>query len=591
MAGEPVRLSFVEDYDRNAGFIEDGMVELTPQRKTFMARPSIRFVHDMGAFAPSRFPATVYNPQVSTGLVFTLNNVAYAATMFSAQSSAAYPSVVNYGVGLYNLKTLSAVGSTTLYPVNLFIASAQPQFGRMWPIDGIYNIIVSISVVAGGAGYTAGDDLTPTTGSGQQMNIHVLTVDGGGAVLTAAIVSLISTHTGNLYTVLPDTTISVTGGSGAGAQFTYNSTPVSGVLAQTGIADEIYGVFTDGTNVYSRDLHQDDSKVSVTYLSGFAFYLDAQGLIWNSAAGDVTSWNGLSFTQAFSNGGSVPITLQVHQGYLVAFAVDEVRLFFVTGATPGSAVAPVLNTSYGIGAYSQQTVAAANEYLAFVGAPDGTAYPVYIFLPNSQVPERISFPYLENLLSSETPTTAEFITFRGHLAFCINTASGHSYIFDTHTKLWYRWNPFLTDGTNYALLHASVTANGTYAFAHDPATDHYYLMYLQAANDDLKFGSVASPYTPFVVLNPTDLGLMNRKQWKSVALVGDQTSNAVSAQLSYSDDNNQTFSTPRSIALNQQYPVARNLGNSRKRAWKLQLPTDWQAREDFLEINFGVGSM
>jgi len=58
---EPVekteRVSLVENYDPQFGFIVDGIIDPSTARKAFMARPSIKFTQDMGAFSPSGLPA------------------------------------------------------------------------------------------------------------------------------------------------------------------------------------------------------------------------------------------------------------------------------------------------------------------------------------------------------------------------------------------------------------------------------------------------------------------------------------------------------------------------------------------------------
>lgn len=70
------------------------------------------------------------------------------------------------------------------------------------------------SITTGGSGYTANDILTVTGGSfTTATTITVLTVNGGGTILTAAV-----EDPGN-YTVRPTNPVSVTGGTGSGATF------------------------------------------------------------------------------------------------------------------------------------------------------------------------------------------------------------------------------------------------------------------------------------------------------------------------------------------------------------------------------------
>jgi len=74
---------------------------------------------------------------------------------------------------------------------------------------------IDVSLVAGGAGYTAGDTLTVVGGdAGIPVELTVLTVSGGGAVTGVQV-----SNTGR-YTTPPTNPVSVTGGTGTLATFT-----------------------------------------------------------------------------------------------------------------------------------------------------------------------------------------------------------------------------------------------------------------------------------------------------------------------------------------------------------------------------------
>ena len=87
--------------------------------------------------------------------------------------------------------------------------------------DGNQQAIGAV-VVAGGTGYTPGDTLTATTGTGSQATYTVVEITGGGATGPVASVSVLS---GGDYSVLPTEPIVTTGGTGSGATLdaTYTS--------------------------------------------------------------------------------------------------------------------------------------------------------------------------------------------------------------------------------------------------------------------------------------------------------------------------------------------------------------------------------
>lgn len=82
-------------------------------------------------------------------------------------------------------------------------------------INGIFNTIASIN--APGTLYTIGDVLTPFGGTGFNARLQVDTVDGGGGILTASVLS-----PGTGYAGGGTVNVSVLGGTGSGATFTIN---------------------------------------------------------------------------------------------------------------------------------------------------------------------------------------------------------------------------------------------------------------------------------------------------------------------------------------------------------------------------------
>src|SRR6186713_3050799 len=76
--------------------------------------------------------------------------------------------------------------------------------------------VESATIDDGGTGYTAGDILTADGGTfSSAATFEVLTVDGGGVILTLRVVE------SGTYTVDPTNPDTVSGGSGSGAELNY----------------------------------------------------------------------------------------------------------------------------------------------------------------------------------------------------------------------------------------------------------------------------------------------------------------------------------------------------------------------------------
>lgn len=95
--------------------------------------------------------------------------------------------------------------------------------------------VATITLVAGGTGYTANDELTVVGGTGTAATIKVLTVNAG-VILTAEILTVGS------YTVEPENAVAVTGGTGnndATFNLTWHEGHVYGCIDNTGFITEL----------------------------------------------------------------------------------------------------------------------------------------------------------------------------------------------------------------------------------------------------------------------------------------------------------------------------------------------------------------
>lgn len=570
-----------------------------------MARPSIQATFNLGAVNPSGFPASGADRFLDHLFMFSVNfpsdvavfpgrTINYAAWIYHAiDNGGAYN---NYAIAVYDITNNVLKGSSYLEAVLISAGTTTCQMASA--CGPISTANATVTIAAGGASYAVNDTIH-LGGSVTPFQAAILKVTG---VSTGAVTS-VSVQTPGIYPGgVPSNPVPQASSSGSGTGATFNLTWDSnyGIVYQcacTGISYGFAGINAT-TNTYmnvfdNSSLTQrvpEDTVASVTNLSGYNFVLSSTGNVWNTLPGDCFDFNDLSFTQAFSDAGTAPITLSFHAGFLVALGNSEIRLFYVTGAINGSSVAPSLYTAYGIGAYGSDFVDTANEYLGFVGSPDSLGYPVYMFSPNSQIPERVSYPYLENLLlSSYTINRAAFLNFRGHWCFSISTTQGPIFLYDTLTKLWYQWTPFATD-QSYALTVNATFANKTFSIGYDVASSHFYLMNLAAAGTDLKYGSVASTYYPIANTPALDFETMNKKTWGGATVICDQTASSMTCGITYSDDEGNNFVSPaRTVDLSSSYPNVRDLGQSRRRMWQIQIPANPLARIDGIELSYEIG--
>jgi hypothetical protein len=399
-----------------------------------------------------------------------------------------------------------------------------------------------------------------------------------------------------------------TSGVGVGATFNADFIESVGVVAQYAEPGQNFWTFVGVTLTVGAFVSKTFAPVGTnthqfpmikpTTFDNYIWLLDNKGNLWNSDVGTTFIYNGLNFTNAFSNSITDPIGLATHAGYIVAFGTNEVRFFTVTGAINGSAASPVLGLNAGVGCSFALSIAQQNEYVGFLGAQDSTGIPAFLYAPNTLVPQRITYPLIDKIFSdlSADFVGASFIRFRGHIAYCVTFLSV-AYVFDIVVKKWYLWNPpiYTADVSNGLDRVAYINEDIAYTLGYD---GHYFLSTLEAptyAVGDNWRTVPASVYVPLVTTPPVDLGTTRNKQYESAAMVGDQVYGSAHpniAGISYNDNGNDPskYSTPRSVDMTSQHPIARNLGQSRRRSWRVQIPIDWVNRYDALEVTFRVGA-
>lgn len=585
------RIALTEVYDRTNGFILDAFVDQTPARSSLLPRPSITVNVDLGGVSPSGMPATTSGAFLDEFRVFPIpyQSGTFAVAIYhTSDASNQY-----YAMAMWEITGPTLLGSLYLGAVTTINnVGTAGLFDLPNPLQ--HTVAGSIAIVSGGSGYAPLDTVVFVGGTPAvaPLLLTVLTVDGSGKILT------FSVGRDAIYgTVPPNPIATTTSGAGTGATFSatwFQAYGMCGYPAANPLSAETAFIGISTSNVtqfvttFLPAIRALDPK-KVTTLNNFAFILDPTLNVWNTNVGDVTTVNGLAFTQAFTLQTTKPVSLASHSTYILSMGSDEIRLFYITGTTVGSAISPIQPAKYDIGCFSDELVANVNETLCLCGAPDKFGVPVYMFPANSQVPQRISYPYVEQTLSQYTLTTGGMLTWGGHFFYCINTTTTVSFLYDIVTKYWLQWTPFAASA-QFALTSTSVFANLTYGMGFDTGVSQFYMLGFASPSTDENFNGNEIVYTPTLTTQVLDFGSEQQKQFESVTFIGDQTSTALVATLQYSDNTGQTWSNPRSVALNSDHPWTKNLGQGRRRRLRVTIPADPSVRIDALQVNFNVGS-
>lgn len=96
-------------------------------------------------------------------------------------------------------------------------------------------------------------------------------------------------------------------------------------------------------------------------------------------------------------------------------------------------------------------------------------------------------------------------------------------------------------------------------------------------------------FTTTIVTDATMFDTWSNKFMNTLIPWCDRTSADANLDISWTDDDYQTYNTPRSVNLNQERPDLPMLGRFRKRAFKLQYTTNQPLRTSKLEVDLNMG--
>jgi len=329
------------------------------------------------------------------------------------------------------------------------------------------------------------------------------------------------------------------------------------------------------TKVTDTNYTGGNPQFGIAYLDGVYYAIWQDGKIVGSALNDPTTWPALDFVQAdIEFGGGVTVTR--HLNYILAFYQSGLQVYYDANAAPngsGIALNPVLSASFRTGAFNAATVSEINDVTYFVGST-----PLYgrsVQMLNGLTMQKISDAYVERILNN---TALEFpslhiwsfgIQIMGHSFYVLNlTPINVTLVYDITTGVWSTWSSVVGGVEQYFVGRGYSSANGAEGafgdFTQDTTTGR-----IMSISPSLYTDATGNINMTCVTPN-YDWGTLNWKRFASMQQIADTQTAGTMVNVSYSDDDYQTFSTPRQIDMSTVRKQMRNCGSSRRRAWMLQ---------------------
>lgn len=347
---------------------------------------------------------------------------------------------------------------------------------------------------------------------------------------------------------------------------------------------------------------------SLCQLNQTYYVMDVVGTIWASAIGNILSWPALNTVVAFTDFQAV--TLVRHQQYLLAFTTQGLKAYYDAGISPGAPIAQ--ETSFvcevGVPWSAAGTVQTLENVMYWLGHSTTDGYQVYqlagLQLSQVSTPEIARYikdkfvPFMVNEYGNPLQGStlqgmrATAVQVGGHSYYIITCPTktyngsfvGSSIVYDITVGAWYLWSQ-LSAGVQ-AELRIGANVGETVVSSNlmfDPTNGKAY------AFDMDTFQDAGQPIT-FEVQTPLCSWGNHRTKIIAATYVASDTFSS-SYQLSWTDDDYQTYTAPVTISSATPKKRVIRCGSTSERAWKITHTDNTPMRLFSLEVESLPGAL
>lgn len=339
----------------------------------------------------------------------------------------------------------------------------------------------------------------------------------------------------------------------------------------------------------------------IAYLDGYAVGVSGSNII-NSNLNDPTTWTPANFLAADSYADTILKIARVGP-YIVAFGSESIQYFYDAANPTGTPFAANVGATKHIGYLGGLTNIGDDVY--FVGTTS-SSNPTLYKMTGLKVEAITTLPFSRFWVGQGTTyqigvaPEGAILDLNGHNCYYVRTSStpfpvgivppnpliGASYYFDLETQMWskigYQQQEFYLVKTAATFSANTGVARMTYVNVLGNNALHRFSPTIyqdDGANFQVRFRTKSH-----------DFGTHRVKFGARLLIAGDQTATSSLANISWSDDDYKTFSTPRPIDMQYAYQQLYALGSFRKRSFTMTYSDNFPMRWQTIELDYDQGS-
>lgn len=350
----------------------------------------------------------------------------------------------------------------------------------------------------------------------------------------------------------------------------------------------------DGINLYTISLTNvvtvitpgmgfpSPNTTDLVFHDGYLFVLKPDATLWSCNFDDPTTWNPANFISAqMSNGTGVGLAHQ--NNYVVVFTDRQIQFFYDNANAAGSPMNNADTAMQQIGCAAQTSLQHNESKVFFIG--NGTdGQPVVYSLDGTTGLDMISTSVYNRMLAAEGSNIINvyscLMRIKGHYFYVLTLPTSlRSLVYDIDQKTWVEW----TD-TSYGTIwpYISITQDANTVIAQHVTDGYIYVL------SDTVYQDNGISFPVKAQLNKRDMETTKKKFINRVELVGDLQTFPSPVSIYYTDDDYQTFSSPRVFDQSQRC-FFRGAGSPRRRAWVVESTCATDIRWECLEMDVVPG--
>ena len=338
--------------------------------------------------------------------------------------------------------------------------------------------------------------------------------------------------------------------------------------------------FNMGTNTYTGEMvsgYPTPHVAQPVVIDGYLLVAKVgTGDVYSSQLEDLAVWDFIE-AELYPD---IIVGLSRYNNYIAAMGAESVEFFYDAAIEDGSPFARNDSFVCPIGCAAPWATVAVDQRLIWVGSTKEGGRSIWMMTDTK--PTEISNNIIKEALDTETFALASArgftIRVQGH-HFYVLCLSSTTWVYDLKERMWHRW----TTGIGFGMPKYVLDPGGGYVRFINP--DKIYIFDPFYYVDSFALNTIQCLWQTDML----DFKSMNRKFAIRLTIIGDTTSAPGDLNVSWTDDDYQTYKGNRTLKLNVQRPAITNMSYFRRRAWRFTYTGSGPLQLYAMELTYNIG--